>query len=394
MKRTKLIASLLTSVMCLSFLVVGVWAAAVNVNFNLNSGLKYYPEGVYVELSGQVYRGSSEESMEALTFDQRFTLEPTTNYDNSTGEPSGNFPIESWEIGAIPFIPTEKFVKIEVTVVNNSEIAIIGTPSILVDENQDISTITNLNVTENKLDVAYIQAGDTAVYELILEVTDSEEINSVLNISFDFSAPEVNYDYFTFSEDGSRITGLSEVYTQDSPQVLYVPGYSEDGQTALSFPGLSSGSISSNTTILIIGEGINSIAQYGFQNCSNLEVIVIPSTITNWGALPFNGCSNLGRIVFSEGLISIGEGNVPYIFGGCSSLKSLVIPASVTTLYGYAFQNMSTSITGIYFLDVYNWYGYSNGSGSSVAISAEELSDPVQALNIVKSYSNLRKIAE
>ena len=392
MKRTKLIASLLTSVMCLSFLVIGVWAAAVNVNFNLNSGLKYYPEGVYVELSGQVYRGSSEESMEALTFDQRFTLEPTTNYDNSIGEPSGNFPIESWDIGAIPFIPTEKFVKIEVTVANHSEIAIIGTPSILVDENQEISTITNLSVTENKLDVSYIQAGDTAVYELILEVTASEEINNELNVSFDFSVPEVNYDYFNFSEDGSRIIGLTENYTQESPKVLYIPGYSKDGQTALAF-SVSSASLSSNTTTLIIGEGITTLNQYAFQNCSNLEIIVIPSTIANWGATIFMGCSNLQRIVLSEGLISIGSGQ-PYIFMGASNLKSLAIPSSVTTIARNAFSS-SDSFTYLYFLDPYNWYKYNSESRDySLLISADELSDPVQALSIVKynSYYGLRKI--
>ena len=97
MKRTKLLASLMMCVFCLSFLVVGVWAAVTSVNFNLNGNLQFYSEGVYIELSGQVYRGDSTSTLEALS-DPRFTLENQTNFDNSTGEPSGNFPIESWNI--------------------------------------------------------------------------------------------------------------------------------------------------------------------------------------------------------------------------------------------------------------------------------------------------------
>ena len=45
MKRTKLIASLMMCLFCISFLFVGVWAAITTVNFNLNGNLKYYPEG-------------------------------------------------------------------------------------------------------------------------------------------------------------------------------------------------------------------------------------------------------------------------------------------------------------------------------------------------------------
>ena len=286
MKRTKLIASLMMCVMCLSFLVVGVWAAVTSVNFNLNAGLKYYPEGVYVELSGQVYRGSSEETLEALTYAPRFTLEPITNYDNSTGEPSGNFPMESWEIGSIPFIPTEKVVKIEVTVVNHSEIAIIGTPSILVDENQEISTITNLSVTENDLDVLYMEAGDTAIYELILEVTDSAEINNTLSVSFDFSAPEVNYSYFTINSS-NQITGLTQQYRTDSPEVLVIPGYTQDGQNSLSiyanFSANAGSGLNITSSVLVIQEGFTSISNFAVSSANNCEIITIPSTLTSIG---------------------------------------------------------------------------------------------------------------
>ena len=58
MKRTKLVASLMMCVFCLSFLVVGVFAA-VNVSFGLTGQLTFNPEGVYVKVSGQMYRGEN-----------------------------------------------------------------------------------------------------------------------------------------------------------------------------------------------------------------------------------------------------------------------------------------------------------------------------------------------
>ena len=300
MKRVKFLTSIMLCILCLSFLVVGVWAVSVTVNFNLNGNLKYYPEGVYVELSGQVYRGSSEEDMKPLTNDERFTLNSITNYDNSTGEPNGNFPMESWEIGAIPFVPTEKFVKIEVTVVNHSEIAIIGLPNILVDENLDISSITNLNVTENKLDVSYMQSGDTAIYELILEVTDSSEINNVLSVSFEFLIPEVNYAYFTI-DSSNQITGLTQKYTDDAPEILVIPGYTQNGLNSLS---IKSGSVApvyifNNVTssIVIIEEGLTSIGGFVFAPTNNIKIINIPSTCKSVGA--YNYFPELEKTYFS-----------------------------------------------------------------------------------------------
>lgn len=331
MKRTKLIASLLTSVMCLSFLVVGVWAAAVNVNFNLNAGLKYYPEGVYVELSGQVYRGSSEEDMEALTFDQRFTLEPTTNYDNSTGEPSGNFPIENWEIGSIPFIPTEKVVKIEVTITNHSDFTIAGIPDISID-NQLITEITGITVTDNSIELFSIESNTNVVYELILEVTSTTVINSSLSVSFDFMNASVNYDYFTINES-NQITGLTQTYLDESPEVLVIPAYTQDGLNSLSIAtgtptDITFPNISTNTNILIFQEGF----------------------------------TNLSDRVF-----------------GSNKIKTIVIPASLTRIGGYN----SWAVEKAYFTIVEGW----TTNYPPVTSTAEILSDPYTAASCLKSVS-------
>lgn len=346
MKRTKLLASLMMCVMCLGFLVVGVWAAVSTVNFNLNAGLKYYPEGIYVELSGQVYRGSSEETLEALTYDPRFTLSPTTNYDNSTGEPSGNFPMESWEIGSIPFIPTEKFIKIEVNVKNNSNYPITGTPLITFDNGNDISTISNIITTENTLGIGYIEVDETETYELLLEISDNVEINNNLNVSFDFEEISANYNNFNIYPSGSNwyISSLKSDYTEDVPGILIVPGTEENNDNSLYITDNSSSSnspfrnLKTSTKRIVLQNGLTSIGSYAFYNCSILERINIPSTITSIRSYAFFGCSNLqSSINIPEGVTAIERST----FSDCSNLTMITIPSSVESIGIEAFARCS-----------------------------------------------------
>ena len=167
MKRTRIVALVSTLCICLALLATGVWAAVSTVNFSLNGNLKYYPEGVYVELSGQVYRGDSLDTLEPITSNSRFTLEKQTNFDYTDGEPSGNFPIESWNIGSLPFAPQLRFIKIEVNVTNYSDFEIIGTPTITGIGTAD----SNITVTDPGYVYAYI--GETGTYELILQLKEN-----------------------------------------------------------------------------------------------------------------------------------------------------------------------------------------------------------------------------
>ena len=193
MKRTRIISSIMVCIMCLSFLVVGVWAVATSVLFNLNGNLKYYPEGVYVELSGQVYRGSSEADLKPLKSvdsSTNYTLEPITNFDNSTGEPSGNFPMESWDIGSLPFAPQQRYIKVEVTITNYSEFEITSTPEISIGGSKiDISTYTNENFTmlDNASNISNISSGATTSYILTIALTESAtQLDLSLSVGFEF----------------------------------------------------------------------------------------------------------------------------------------------------------------------------------------------------------------
>ena len=93
----------------------------------------------------------------------------------------------------------------------------------------------------------------------------------------------------------------------------------------------------------IIPEGVTTIGEYAFKDCSSLTSITIPDSVTTIGKCAFYNCSSLTSIVIPKGVTSIGE----HTFWGCKSLTSIAIPESVTSIGNFAFQYCSslTSIT-------------------------------------------------
>ncbi len=132
-------------------------------------------------------------------------------------------------------------------------------------------------------------------------------------------------------------------------------------------------------TKVIIEDGVTSIGDYAFYNCSSLTSIDIPDSVTSIGGYAFSYCSSLKNVYITdigawcnikfgdyysnpmcyaenlylnnklltkatipEGITKIGD----YAFSNCSSLISIDIPDSVTSIGDYTFYNCS-SLTNI-----------------------------------------------
>ena len=347
MKRFKLYASLVMCVFCLAVLVVGVYAA-ITVSFSLNGSLQFYPEGVFLSVNGQVYAGNSLDDFKPI-YGKSYTYYDH-NFDDSTGEISGNFPMDPWNIGNLSFTAQSKYIKIKLDVTNFSDYEIIGIPTL------SGTATTNSNITITDPGYAFAYAGDTGSYELILQLSDSatELVGPNINVSFVFEQPQPDTAAFTYS--GSTATLNSSYTNTNYNNVLILP--LKDGDTNITTYSSMSRLQQNN---VIIPDGATNIPSSTFSSCSNLTSVEIPDSVTTINSSAFSGCSNLTSVEIPSGLTSLSTSafrncskitniEIPSgvssiadsTFSGCTSLSEILIPNTVSSIGSNTFYNCSS----------------------------------------------------
>ena len=95
-------------------------------------------------------------------------------------------------------------------------------------------------------------------------------------------------------------------------------------------------------TKIIIPEGVESIGEGAFKECTNLESIILPTTLISIGKGAFQKCTKLQSIDLPDALTNIRA----YTFGGCSNLENVKIQNGVICIEYNAFIECS-SLTNI-----------------------------------------------
>ena len=104
----------------------------------------------------------------------------------------------------------------------------------------------------------------------------------------------------------------------------------------------------SGFTKLTIGDGVTSIGNYAFENCSSLTSVTIPDSVTEIGHAAFANCSSLTSIVVAlDNAVYDSRDNCNAIIEtATNALKvgcvATVIPKSVTSIGRYAFYGYSS----------------------------------------------------
>ena len=70
----------------------------------------------------------------------------------------------------------------------------------------------------------------------------------------------------------------------------------------------------------VIGNGVTSIGEQAFVDCSGLTSVTIGNSVTSIGEYAFSGCSGLTSVTIGKSVTSIGQ----QAFYGCSDRKSVV----------------------------------------------------------------------
>lgn len=131
------------------------------------------------------------------------------------------------------------------------------------------------------------------------------------------------------AQEKSGIFGenLSWEFVEDGKLIINGSG---DMKYAVSYPWLP---FRYETSKIVIGEGVESIAKEAFQGFEAVEAIELPDSLLSIGESAFNGCISLEEVVLPDNVGTVGRD----AFYMCESLKKVEIGPYVNSIGSHAF---------------------------------------------------------
>ncbi len=167
------------------------------------------------------------------------------------------------------------------------------------------------------------------------------------------------YLFFTLFALGFMLTGINNQVSEEN--ITNIASAAETG-FVIDNNGILTKYTGTDTSV-IIPDGVTSIGDRAFFNCTSANTIIIPDSVTNIGERVFWGCKNLEEITIPDSVTSIGGGtfknckslkeitipdNVKIIeqamFTGCNNLKKIVLPNGITDIKASAFYDCHSLI--------------------------------------------------
>lgn len=127
---------------------------------------------------------------------------------------------------------------------------------------------------------------------------------------------------------------------------------------SVTYIGMSAFEYCSSITDIKLAESVTGIGVAAFAYCSSLKEIKLPSKLDNLATATFKGCSSLTSIEIPESVWSL-SGN---LFEDCTSLSYIKLPKEMGNIYWEVFKNCS-SLTSIEIPDNVKEIGYSAFEG-------------------------------
>lgn len=280
--KKKLISGIITGALALALLVVGVYAA-IKAGLTFSGGIAFNPNGVYVELSGQIYRGKSYYDASPVYDDASYTYEKQTNYSES-GEKS----ISGWQPKDILFTPVYNLIQYKMTFKNISSADISVVPS------EVTGVPSGVKAFEEAADVIKIAPGKEGTYCLSFRLQDgvskfkTEKFSLVFDIKYTSEWEKASY--YQTNSAGNEITALTSTYTSNKPRLLAIPQNVKSGVSVTAVTNVNN----SGTIVGALSLVDDSVTKY----------VVFPDTVTTLGA---NVCANkmITNVVLPKNLTTL-----------------------------------------------------------------------------------------
>ena len=219
------------------------------------------------------------------------------------------------------------------------------------------------NLTSITIPKSVTSIGSSAFYgcSSLINITIPESVTSIGAQVFSGCSSLTNINVNEYNAIYCDINGV--LFSKDKATLICYPAgkiaiqyYIPEGVVSI---GDSAFYDCSNLTGVIIPEGVKSIGSSAFYGCSGLISISIPEGVTSIGNSAFSECSSLTHITIPEGAKSIGG------FYGCSNLFSITIPKSVIGFGFYDFTYCS-SLRRVYYTGTWRDWTY-NTTGTDNA---------------------------
>ena len=207
---------------------------------------------------------------------------------------------------------------------------------------KDCSSLASVTIPDGVASIGvYAFCGCTS----LKSVTIPDSVTSIGDYAFGFCT----------SLTGIWVDGGSSHYFSDASGVLF----NKDKTVLAQCPGAFSGSY-------VIPDGVTSINDAAFVNCTSLTSVTIPDGVTNIGYEVFAGCTSLANMVLPNGVTRIGA----EAFEWCTSMKNITIPDGVMSIGYDAFLNCK-SLTNVYFTGTEEaWNGITIDGGNDALKNA------------------------
>lgn len=352
--KKKLVSGIITGVLALGLLVVGVYAV-IKAGMTFSGGVAFNPNGVYIELSGQVYRGKNVGNLDAIYEDKTYTLQTSTNYSEE-----GTKTLPAWKPNNVIFTPIYRCVQYKISIKNLSSEDISVIPNEI--EWVNGSTSSDVDVFEEASATLRIPCGATRDYKLNFVLSSNainfsnKDFSIILNVVKTSDIPTPSDSCFTMS--GTQLQKLNTTAystTAYGKRVLRVPDKVGSNQVLSTKDGSSSdftfGNLTSETKYVIMPSGLTSLGADAFSE-RQLQAIGLPDTLLIIGQTAFRS----------------------------SGLKSLFLPKNVNTL-GWDVLVSCYNVVGLD-VDKDNATFYSDNLNAIVKRSSEELVVGCQFSNI------------